>query len=400
MLVSLLFLRTASLFQPVVLDQLCWMLGFFALIRLERTGEPRWWLLLGIAGGLGLLTKFSILFFGASVLVAILVTTRRRDLPSPWPWLALAIALAIGAPTIAGQVALGFPVVEQMAGLRHGQLARVTVGEYLSDQVFWGPAGVLLAAIGMWGLLAHPVLRRWRSVGVAAGAAFLLYALTRGKAYYVGPIYPVLFAAGGVVLEGWARSRRERAIVGAGMALAVAYGLMLVPLGLPVLPPEPMARYAAALGLTAGVRTNRGELLPLPQDYADMLGWKEKADAVAAVYLALSPAEQAETVLYGDNYGQAGALDLYGRRLGLPPVVSLAGSFYLFGPGDRPGRVLILLGVEPEELEEVKCASVVTVARIRNPWGVREEQDVPVVVCRNPAVTLQQVWATRGPEWG
>jgi hypothetical protein len=161
-----------------------------------------------------------------------------------------------------------------------------------------------------------------------------------------------------------------------------------------------MARYAAAVGVTAAVRTNWGQVLPLPQDYADMLGWREKAEAVADAYRSLSPSDQSVAVVYGANYGQAGALDLYGRRLGLPPVVSLAGSFYLFGPGDRPGKVIILLGVEREDFEEIGCASIEELARVRNRWAVPGEDDVPVVICRQPSVTLQEVWARQGPGWG
>ncbi|HET7039218.1 MAG TPA: hypothetical protein VFH97_04980, partial [Gemmatimonadales bacterium] len=107
----------------------------------------------------------------------------------------------------------------------------------------------------------------------------------------------------------------------------------------------------------------------------------------------------ARAVLFGANYGQAGALDLYGRRLGLVPVVSLAGSFYLFGPGDRPGDVLVFLGIEPEALQDL-CRSVSMPARVTNPWGVDEEQDVPIVVCRGPRGTLQELWRREGPHWG
>jgi hypothetical protein len=180
---------------------------------------------------------------------------------------------------------------------------------------------------------------------------------------------------------------------------AVLWGIRTVPFGLPILPPAPMARFAARLGLSASTRTNWGAQLQLPQDYADMLGWREKADAVAMVVASLTPDERERAVLYGANYGQAGALDLYGRRLGLPPVVSLAGSFYLFGPGERPGEVLVLLGVEPEDLHDLQCRSLEMPARVTNPWTVPEEGDVPVMVCRGPNTTLQEVWAREGPGW-
>ena len=386
-----LFLRTANLFQPVVLDQLWWLLGFYALARLENTDEPKWWLLLGAAGGLGLLSKFSILFFGLAVLIGLLLTRRRRAFLGPWPWVAAGIALLVGAPSIIGQITLGFPVAQQMEGLHQMQLARMTFGEFVMGQVLWGP-GFLLAGAGLIALVAHPHLRRYRLLGLVAAAAFALFTLTKGKAYYVGPIYPVLYAAGAVWVDRLSRPRVRSALAWTISLLMVGYGLGTLPFGLPVLPPEPMARYAKATGITAGVTTNRGEILPLPQDYADMLGWKEQAEAVARVFQTLTPAEQADAVLYGRNYGEAGALDLYGRRLGLPPVISLAGSFFNFGPGTRSGRVLILLGVEPEEVDIITCLSLEVAARVSNPWGVSEEQDVPVLVCREPSLTPQELW--------
>ncbi|MBS1242144.1 MAG: hypothetical protein H6R40_1571, partial [Gemmatimonadetes bacterium] len=395
-----LFLRTASLFQPVVLDQVWWMLGFLALVRLENTGEPRWWLMLGLAAGLGLLSKFSILFFGLAVLIGLLVTSQRRALLTRWPWITLGVALLVGAPSIIGQVTLGHPLLEQMAGLKQAQLARISFTEYLSDQVIWGPVAFLFALAGAVALLGRGPLARYRLVGVTALAAFALFASTRGKSYYVGPIYPVLFAAASVWADQLARPRLRALLVWGVPAATVVYCLAILPFGLPILPPEPMARYARATGIGAGVRANWGEQLALPQDYADMLGWREKAEAVAAVYRALPPEEQAETVLYGANYGQAGALEFYGRQFHLPPVISLAGSFYLFGPGSRSGRTLILLGVEREDLDDLTCASLEEVTRVRNRWAVPGEDDVPVLLCRQPSLTPQEIWRRNRPEWG
>lgn len=156
-----LFLRTANLFQPVVLDQLWWLLGFYALARLENTDDPKWWLLLGAAGGLGLLSKFSILFFGVAVLAGLLLTRRRRAFLGPWPWVAVGIALLVGSPSVVGQIANEFPVISQVEGLRQMQLARMGFGEYVMGQILWGP-GFLLAALGLIALLAHRSVSRYR----------------------------------------------------------------------------------------------------------------------------------------------------------------------------------------------------------------------------------------------
>ncbi len=394
-----LFLRAASLFQPVVLDQFWWMLGFYALVRLGNSDDRKWWILLGVAGGLGLLSKFSVLFFGAAILAGVLLT-RRRDLRTAGPWMALGIALLLGSPSLIGQFALDWPLFDQMAGLKEGQLDRITITGYVAEQLLWGPAAFVFAAAGAVAIVRSPALARHRVVGWSAIAAFVLYAVTKGKSYYVGPIYPVLFAGAGVWVEQLARLTLRKTVAWSMVGLTVLFGVATLPFGLPILPPELMARYAAATGVTAGVRTNQGELLALPQDYADMTGWREKAVAVAAVYRSLPPAEQAEVVLYGANYGQTGALEFYGRELALPRVVSLAGSFYLFGPGERPGKVVVFLGVERSNVEDLGCASLDEVARVKNRWGVTEEQDVPILLCRRPKLTIQEIWKRQHPHWG
>lgn len=393
-----LFLRTSALFQPVVFDQLAWGAALYALLRLEQTDDPRWWWWLGLAGGLGLLTKFSIAFIGAGVLAALLLTPRRRALLTAGPWIALGIVLVVGSPSIVGQIALDFPVTEQLEGLRGSQLARITWGEFLATQpLMMGPA-ILLALAGAVAPFADQRLRPFRSVAIACLATFVLLGVLQGKPYYAGPIFPVLSAAGAVWVEGLVRPRVRAALAWSIGVTAVGYGAALLPIGLPVVPPAPMARYAAAVGVTAATRTNTGGQLPLPQDYADMLGWRDKADTVAAVVAMLTPEERRGAVLYGANYGQAGALDLYGRRVGLPPVVSFAGSFFFFGPGDRPGDVIVLLGVELQEVESLECGSLELAARVANPWGVEEERDVPVLVCRRPNTTVQDLWAHRAAE--
>jgi hypothetical protein len=394
------FLRPSTLFQPVVLDQLWWTAALYALLRLEQSDDPRWWWGLGLAGGLGLLTKFSIFFIGFGVLVALVATSRRRALLTRWPWIALAVALVVGSPSVIGQITLDWPLFDQMEGLQRGQLDRITWGEYLGRQLLMTGPAILLAVAGAVALMGRGALARYRSVGIAAVTTFLLLGVLHGKPYYAGPVYPVLFAAGAVWVEQLTRARLRAGIAWSLALVSAAFGVAVAPFGLPIVPPEPMARYAAGTGITAATQTNWGAQLALPQDYADMLGWREKVDAVAMVVASLTPEERDRAVLYGDNYGQAGALDLYGRRHGLPPVVSLAGSFFLFGPGKRPGDVLVLLGVEPEDLHDLQCRSLEMPARVTNRWAVPEENDVPVVVCRGPKANLREIWEREGPSWG
>lgn len=397
-----LYLRPGNLFQPVVFDQLWWTLALYALARLGQTGfqsDARWWIVLGVAGGVGLLTKFSILFLGLGVLVALLLGPQRRTLVTPWPWLALGIVLVLGSPSIVGQVRLGFPVVAQMRDLQGAQLERVSYLDFLAGQLqMLGPA-LALVALGLGALLASDRYRAFRAVGWASAASFLVIMLLHGKPYYAGPIHPALLGAGAATVERWTERLRARehghyaaAVRSGAMLLVLAFGALTLPLGLPILPPASMARYAAALGVTAAVQTNRGEVLPLPQDYADMLGWEAQAAAVARAYHALPDAERAQAVIVGGNYGEAGAVDFYGQRYGLPPAVAPVGSYWFFGPGERPGEVIIKIGGTEEDLAPAGCSAITLAGRVNEPWVVPEEQGVPIWICRRPRHTLQELW--------
>jgi hypothetical protein len=385
---SPLFMRTGNLFQPVVLDQVAWTLALLALARLAATGDGRWWLAIGAACGLGLLAKFSIAFIGFGIFLATLLTPLRRQLGTRWPWLGATLAFVIGAPSIVGQIRLDFPIVLQMQGLSESQLEHVSPLGFVLTQLLFGP-GALLALAAVVGFVVVPGLRPFRAVGWACLVVFLVLIGLRGKAYYFGPAYPVLYAAGAVTLEHIVRPRLGTAFRWVAVILVVAFGLFSLPLGLPILPPEAMARYAGNIG--AARRNNQGVLGRLPQDYADMLGWEQQVQAVARIYHALPATERAVAVIVGDNYGEAGALEFYGPRYGLPAPISAAGTYWQFGPGDKPGTVVIVLGEEPQSLRD-HADSVVLAARVLNPWGVEEEQDVPIVVGRRPRTTLQALW--------
>jgi 4-amino-4-deoxy-L-arabinose transferase-like glycosyltransferase len=400
---SPLFLRAGGLFQPVVFDQLWWTLALLALLALPHPSESRLptaaarrWLLLGLALGLGLLTKFSIAFVGLGIVAGVLLTPLRRWLLGPWPWLALAVALAVGSPSVVGQPRLDFPVVSQMSDLRGSQLERIGPADFLLGQLeMFGPL-LLLAIAGLVELLRRGRAPGARAAGAAVAATVLLLMALRGKAYYVGPIYPLLFAAGGVWLEVRARSAAERGrraeaalLRWVPLATVAAFGIVTLPFGLPLLEPAAMARYAAAIGVES--ESNVGERLVLPQDYADMLGWEEQVAATRRVHDSLPAADRAEVVVVGTNYGRAGAHDHFGPPLGLPPAVSPAGSYWFFGPGPRPGKVAIVIGGARDDLLPF-FGTVVPAGRVTGAWRVPEEQDVTIWLARDPKRTLQEVW--------
>jgi len=397
--VAPIFMRAATLFQPVVFEQLWWTVAVFALARLLGGQDRRWWLAVGAAVGLSALTKFSVAFLGAGLMVAVVCSPLRRDLATRWPWLGLSLAVVVALPSITGQAVWGWPFFEQARVLQTRQLVHVDRLGFFLDQFMMLGAGAGLWLVGCLALLGSRRLRAYRPLGVLAATVFLLFILGSGKAYYFGPMHPLLLAAAVAWIGGAIPARWQRRALAGGLVWLIIGGVALLPMGIPLLAPAPMSRYAAALGVTQATTTNYGTVLPLPQDYADMTGWPELVDTVAAVFHSLPDEEQAKAVIVGVNYGRAGALALFGPRHGLPYPVSRHGDFYWWGPGDRRGDVAIVVGGSRDDLEDV-WEEVELVAHARNRWGVDEEQDVPIFLCRRATVNLQELFRDLGPVWG
>lgn len=390
-------LRIGALFQPVVFENLWWALALLACASLLDGGDRRWWLAFGAAAGMAGLTKFSAAVFGLAMAAGVLASPLRRDFLTRWPWLAVAVGATLALPSVLGQVAWGWPFFAQAEVLRATQLQRVSASSFLVGQLFLAFAAAPLLVLGAAGLAAAPALRAFRALGVAALAALLAFLILGGKEYYFGPMHPVLLAAGSVLAGGWLAGRP--ALWRGALTWGVVGVVVVLPLGIPLLPPALTARYSAALGITRAVTTNRGTVLPLPQDYADMLGWREQAEAVARVVRALPPEEQGRVTLVGGNYGRAGALAVYHQELGLPYPVSRHGDFYAWGPGEPEPSAVIIVGGTMEELS-LLFGRVEEAARVLNPMGVEEEQDVPIHVCRDPLEPLPRMWTRLGVVWG
>jgi hypothetical protein len=394
-----LYLRAGVLFQPVVFEQLWWSIALLALVRILAGRDPRWWLVLGAAVGLAAMTKFSVAFLGAALGVALLFTPLRPALRTRWPWIGAALALLLALPSISGQIAWGWPFLAQARALRAQQLDHVSPAGFLGGQFFMLGPGAPLWLIGLAGLLLAPSLRRFRLAGVVALAVLILLLLGGGKDYYFGPMHTLLIASAAVLLGGgFDRAGRFPAFALCAAVLLLG-GAALLPVGIPVLPPAAMARYAAALGLAHTTATNQGGSLTLPQDFADMTGWRDQVAAVSRAFHALGADEQRQTAVYATNYGRAGALAVYHREFGLPYPISRNGDFGLWGTGKWSDGPTIVVGGSREELLPL-WSEVTEVERSVNAWGVEEERSVPIFLCRHPRQDLPALFKRLGPDWG
>ncbi len=394
------FERGGTLFQPVVFERAWWGLALLALTKLLAGRDRRWWLALGVGVGLGAMTKFSVAFLGLGVVVAVVCSPLRRDLATRWPWLAAAIGGVLALPSLTGQVANGWPFLAQTPALQAGQLARVSRLEFFTGQFHSLGPGALLWLIGIGALLLSRRLRPFRPLGILACTIFGAFLVVGGKPYYFDPVHPALLAAACAYMAAMIARPIPRPVFVATLGAFALLGIALLPIGVPLLPPPQMAQYAARLGATRATETNYGTVLPLPQDYADMTGWEEMVQGVAAVYHSLPDGERATTTIFGINYGRTGALAVYGPGLGLPYPVSRHGDFFAWGWGnlgeghDDRGRRLA---------RRARCDLRRGRPRqpwSRNPWGVDEEQEVPIWVCRKPRVDLRALVQREGVIWG
>jgi len=234
-----------------------------------------------------------------------------------------------------------------------------------------------------------PGLAELRAFPIAYAVMAAMFLLLHGKSYYIVPIYPVLLAGGAVSIEDWFAWKALRAVT---LAVVTGVGALLAPLALPILPPETYASYARALGIPAGAAASeRYKEGPLPTHLAGMFGWPEMAAKVAAVYNALPARERARAVFYGRDYGEAAALEIYGPARNGPPVVSGHNNYYLWGPKNFDGSVVIVLDGDVSPLME-NYRSVHVVGRIDSPYARSFEAHMPIFVLRGPRIPLKQLW--------
>lgn len=390
-LIAPVFLAIHTILSMNVFEHLFWALAVLVAARIARLRAPRWWIVFGVIVGAGLLTKHSMAFFCIALFVGLLISAERRQLAQRWFWSGAAIAGVIFLPHVIWQVQNDFPMVEL---LRNGQLYKNAPFE--PGAFFWGmflefhPANIVLAAGALWFMLIAPQGKPYRFLGWTVVTLLVLFVALKAKSYYVAPIYPLLYASGATALALWTGGNVGRWVRGALVALMIFTGIATAPLAMPLLPPHDFVAYAQRLGI-AGPPTERHLMGPLPQFFADMHGWEEMVKVVAAAYQRLSPEERAKTAIFTSNYGEAGAIDFFGARYGLPKAISGHNNYFLWGPPDHEVEIVITVGESREDVLET-FAEVEEAGRFAHPYAMPYEQRHPILIARKPRYDLRQVW--------
>ena len=393
-LIAPVYLNLFHIFTMNGFDFLFWTLGALVVVRILKTQDPKLWLLFGLVTGLGLENKHSMLFFGFGVFAGILLTPARRQFRSPWIWMGGAVAVLLFLPNVLWEVAHGWPTLEFMHNAaEYKNLALSPVAFMLQQILLMHPLTLPVWLLGIGWYFFSRRGRPFRPLGWTYLAVLAVLLTQHSKPYYLAPSYPILFAAGGTAIECWLARLRQPwlrpALAGTLILLLVAGGAALAPLAMPILPVDRFIPYQKALGLEAssGERHRLGEL---PQHYADMHGWPEIVKEVARVYRTLRPEEQARTTIYAQNYGDAGAVDVLGRAYGLPAAASGHNNYFLWGPPEGAGTVIVIGGDEEDHRQS--CANLERTAEIRCGYCMPFEDRQTVFVCRGLKMSWRELW--------
>ncbi|HUI42381.1 MAG TPA: glycosyltransferase family 39 protein, partial [Terriglobia bacterium] len=373
------FLLGGAMMQYVSFDYLAWVLTAYFAVRLLKSEDPRWWIAIGCSIGLGMMAKYSIPFFVAGLAVGLVLTDARRYLKSKWLWYGAAVALAIFLPNFIWQARHGFISLDF---LRYIHARDIRIGRtqgFLPDQLKLTLFGFPLVIAGLHFFLFSQAGRSFRVLGWMYVTPLLLFVVAKGRGYYLAPAYPMLYAAGAVWGEQWLGTlgrRSARVAVAALARTALAADVVMVALiSLPI-SPAGSARFQKVSKINGDLR--------------EEIGWPELVRTVAGIRDGLAASERGHLGVLAGNYGEAGAIDLYGPAYSLPGAISGTNSFWARGYGDPPPQTLIVLGLSREFLDR-NFQSCELAGHISNPFGVKNEEteDHPdIFLCRG----LRQPW--------
>ena len=393
-IISTAMLRTSSLFMPVIFELFFWLLFLYFVLMLINRQDPKYWIWIGITLGIGFLNKYSILFLGFSTIIALLISEHRRLISSKYFLYGALISLLIVSPNVIWQINHNFAVFTHMRELYSTQLIYVSKPAFLLDQLFMNFTVALIWIPGLVMVLFFRAERKYRVFGYILLMVVFLFLVTGGKSYYTLGIYTMMFAFGGYFFEKYlAGNLRIAGYLSVGLSFLIS--LIFLPLGLPILPKEQMGKYCAIFSKYVTPAPMHGEndnYFPIPQDYMDMSGWKELAGLVSVAYNKLDLNQKKDCIIYANNYGQAGAIDFYGKKFNLPKTSSVDDSYIFWAPDSLTVSNFIVTDGHLGDLPRL-FNSYIEIGEIKDPYF--RENGLKVYLCQNPKPLLNDFFKKR-----
>jgi hypothetical protein len=376
---------TMNAFEPLI-----WMGSAWCIVRAINSGQQLYWVGFGVLIGIGMQNKYSTAFFGFSVVIGLLTTRERHALKSRWFWIGAVAAVVIFLPNLIWLVQHNFPFLELMGNIQRSgrDVVRGPLSFIVDQARLLNPVLFPLWLAGLAWLVVGREGRRYRVLGLTYGVMLVMFIALGGKNYYLAPAYPMLLAAGAVAFEtGTAQHWRWSRIV--YVTLIIVTTIVLAPLSSPILSPDTFIKYQRALGIEP-IRAENQATGPLPQYFADEFGWKEMTQEVARIYNLLPAEERARTAIFANNYGEAGAIDFFGPRDGLPKSIGNHQNYWLWGPGEFTGDTVIVLGSDGRGDREV-FESVEVAGRVEHPYS-RLDERYDIFLCRRLKRDIHVLW--------
>ncbi len=384
-------LGTSGYYSMNAFDILLSSLMFYFLIRLINTGNQKLWIVIGLIFGFGLQNKLTFLFLGFGLLIGLILTKNRRYLKSKEIWIGAIIALIIFLPNIIWQVANGYPTLDFMrnaAAFKNKPMG--IVGFTLNSLLELNPGFALFILTAIYFLFFSKPGKTFRIIGWIYISVFLVFVFNNGKPYYMGVLYPTILAAGVVGADYLIENYLKKYVRVILVIFVLPSILIAVPFSIPVLNVDTFIKYSQVLGIKpeSGERSKLGLL---PAFYADRFGWEEMVQKTALAYNKLTDSEKKETLIFGHNYGDAGAVNFYRQKYNLPPAISSHNNFWIWGYSENyNGNILIVLGSDSEKIMEY-YEDVKKVESYWNKYGMPYE-NVDVFVCKKPKLPFNEIW--------
>jgi hypothetical protein len=363
------------------------------LVRIIKTEDPRLWLGFGVLAGLGMLNKHTMLMFAFAFIMALALTAQRRLMFNLWFLAGGLCAAVVFLPNLVWMWQHHFPHLELLANIEKDRRnVSLSPLAFLGQQVLaMHPVALPVWLLGLWHFFYLKDGRAFRALGLAYLIDLAILLLTRGRTYYLFAAYPMLIAGGSTAVEQWLRQPTLAWVRPSYATLMAVTGALIAPVTLPVLAPESYVRYTTAIGVSQPALEQR-RASALPQLFADRFGWPEIARAVADAYQAIPAPQRERTAIFGQDYGQAGAIDFYGPKFGLPKAISGHLTYWYWGPRGYTGEIMLVMGDRREVLQE-KFESVEKVGSVGHPYAMAS-QHWDLFLCRGPKgwTNLSEIW--------